>query len=68
MTFIVGFKPVLSYSKPHTFSAVIGEEQEKMIIYSFYPGHFEYEQNNGNDKKVKRIYFCNVDFNLHAIS
>ena len=29
-----GFKPVLSYSKPHTSSTVIGEEKEKMCINS----------------------------------
>jgi len=26
-----GFKPLLSHSKPHTFSTVFGEEKEKCI-------------------------------------
>ena len=33
--FYWGFKPVLSYSKPHTSSTFIGEEKEKNI-YSLY--------------------------------
>jgi len=50
-------KPVLSYSKPHTFSTFFGEEKEgKMhfiifIILSLQPGHLEGEQ---NDRRVKR--------------
>jgi len=28
MTFIGSLKPVLSYSKPHTFSTCFGEEKE----------------------------------------
>jgi len=31
-----GFKPVLSYSKPHTFSTSLGEEQEKVKQRLFY--------------------------------
>jgi len=49
--FLWEFKPVLSYSKPHTFSTLFGEEQEKICIYSLQPGHVESEQ---NDRKVKR--------------
>ena len=52
MTFIWEFKPVLSYSKPHTFSISFGEEKEwKKCIYSLQPVHLETEQ---NDRKVKR--------------
>jgi len=29
------FKPVLSYSKPHTFSTFFGEEKEKTYYYAF---------------------------------
>jgi len=50
--FRLGFKPVLSNSKPHTFSTYFGEEEEQNIcIYSIHPGHLEAEQ---NDRKVKR--------------
>jgi len=52
MTFIGEFKPVLSYSKPHTFSTSLGEEKErKKCIKSLQPGPLECEQ---NDRKVKR--------------
>ena len=44
-----GVEPVLSYSKPHTFSTSSGEERKN--IYSLQPGHLEAEQ---NDMKVKR--------------
>ena len=43
--FLWEFKPVLSYSKPHTFWIFIGEEKEK-CIYSLQPGHLEAEQND----------------------
>ena len=47
-----GFKPVLSYSKPHTFSTFCREEKRKnKCIYSLQPGHLEAEQNK---RKVKR--------------
>jgi len=37
-----GFKPVLSYRKPHTFSTFIREEKEnKMHLLSLYPGDLE---------------------------
>ena len=42
------FKPVLSYSKPHTFSTFFGEEKERKKCQ---PGHVEAEQ---NDRKVQR--------------
>jgi len=29
-----GFKPVLSYSKPHTFSTSIGEEKERKNAFN----------------------------------
>jgi len=46
------FKPVLSYSKHHTFSTFFWRRKRKKIcIYSLQPGHLEAEQ---NDKKVKR--------------
>ena len=46
------FKPVLSYSKPHTFSTFFGEEKrKKKCIYSHQPGHLEAQL---NDRKVKR--------------
>jgi len=44
------FKPVLSYSKPHTFSTFL-ERKTKECIYSLQPGQLEAEQ---NDRKVKR--------------
>ena len=47
--FHLGFKPVLSYSKPNTFSTFL--EKKKKGIYSIQPGHLEGEQ---NDRKVKR--------------
>jgi len=31
--FYWGFKPVLSYSKPHTFSTSLGEEKERKKFY-----------------------------------
>jgi len=34
MTFIGGFKPVLSYSKPHTFSTSLGEEKERKNAFN----------------------------------
>jgi len=34
MTFIWGVKPALSYSKPHTFSALFGEETEILHLLS----------------------------------
>jgi len=43
------FKPVLSYSKPYTFSTFCEEEKEKICINSLQPGHLEVEQ---NDRKV----------------
>ena len=46
----LGYKPVLSYSKPHVFSTFFGEEK-KLWIYSLQPGPPEAEQ---NDRKVKR--------------
>jgi len=50
--FVWEFKPVLSYSKLHTFSTFFGEEKEwKKCIYSLQPGHLEAKQ---NDRKVKR--------------
>ena len=45
------FKPVLSYSKPHTFSTFWRRKRKKNCIYSRQPGHLEAEQ---NDRKVKR--------------
>jgi len=48
------FKPVLSFSKPHTFSTFFGEEKErKMHLFSL-PGYLEAEQ---NDRKVNRNKF-----------
>jgi len=49
-----GFKPLLTYSKTHTYSTFIGEEKENICIYSLYPDHLEYEQ---NDRKVKISIF-----------
>jgi len=34
MTFIGGLKPVLSYSKPHTFSTFFGEEKERKNAFN----------------------------------
>jgi len=45
------FKPVLSYSKPHTFSKNWRRKKKKKYVYSLQPGHLEAEQ---NDRKVKR--------------
>jgi len=45
-----GFKPVLSHSKPHTFTTFIGEGKENEMHLLSLPGHIEYEQ---NDRKVK---------------
>ena len=47
-----GFKPVLSYSKPHTFSTSLGEEKEKQLcITNMYLIHIKHKQ---KDKKVKK--------------
>jgi len=43
-----GFKPVLSYSKPHIF---LEEKMKRICINSLQSGHLEAEQNNS---KVKR--------------
>jgi len=49
--FYWGFKPVLSFSKPHSFSTFWWRRKwKKMCIYALQPGHFEAEQ---NDRKVK---------------
>jgi len=32
--FHLGFKPVLSYSKPHTFSTFFGEEKERKNAFN----------------------------------
>jgi len=32
--FYSGFKPVLSYSKPHTFSTFFGEEKERRNAFN----------------------------------
>ena len=45
------FKPVLNYSKPHTFSTCLEKKKKKICIYSLQPGHLEVAQ---NDRKVKR--------------
>ena len=34
MTFIGGFKPVLSYGKPHTFLTFFGEEKERKNAFN----------------------------------
>jgi len=34
MTFIWEFKPVLSYSKPHTFSTLFGEKKERQNVFT----------------------------------
>jgi len=47
-----GFKPLLTYSKPHTYSTFIWEEKENICIYSLYPDHLEQ-----NDRKVKISIF-----------
>ena len=44
------FKPVLSYSKPHTFSTVFGEEENAFTLQK---GPLEAEQNNRKVKKSK---------------
>jgi len=49
-----GFKPVLNYSKPHTFSTLIEEERDKMCIFSLLPSHLEYGQNDIG--KLKEVY------------
>jgi len=50
-----GFKPVLSYSKPTTFSTFLGEEKErKKCIYSLQPGYLEAEQNDRKEVKLNR--------------
>jgi len=47
-----GFKPVFRYSKPHTISTFIGDENENQIcIYMFYLAHLKHGQ---NDRKVKK--------------
>jgi len=48
--FHLEFKPVLSYSKPHTLHFLEKKKKEK-CIYSLQPGRLEAEQ---NDRKVKR--------------
>jgi len=46
------FKPVLSYSKPHTSLTFFGEEKERQNAFNlFKPSHLEAEQ---NDRKVKK--------------
>jgi len=40
------FKPVLSYSKPHTFSTLFGDEKGTLCIYFLQPGQLEAEQND----------------------
>jgi len=47
--FHLEFEPVLSYSKPHTFSTFL-EKKKKECICSLQLGHLEAEQ---NDRKVK---------------
>ena len=46
-----GFKPVLSYSKPYTFSTFLEMKRKEKCIYSLQPGHLEAEQ---NDRKVNK--------------
>jgi len=45
------FKPVLSYSKPHTFSTLFGEEKLKKMHLLSPTRPLEAKQ---NDRKVKR--------------
>jgi len=45
------FKPVLSYSKPHTFSTFLEKIRKRICIYSVQPGHLEVVQ---TDRKVKK--------------
>jgi len=56
--FYWGFKPVLSSSKPHTFSTVIEKENENMCIYPLLSSHLEHEQYN---RKVKKVYLKDRD-------
>jgi len=59
------FKPVLSYSKPHTFSTFLGEEKErKKCISSLQPGHYEGEQNDRkvNKSKIKQKWVNKREF------
>jgi len=48
--FRLEFKPVLSYSKPHTFSTFFGEEKEKNNAFNLSNQATEKQ----NDRKVKR--------------
>jgi len=49
--FYWGFKPVLSYSKPHTFSTLFGKEKEINIHLLSPTSHVETKQ---NVRKVQR--------------
>jgi len=39
-----GFKPVLSYSKPHTFSTSLGEEKERKNAFNPTSNHLQPNQ------------------------
>jgi len=61
------FKPVLSYSKPHTFSTFYGVEKERKCIKSLQPGHLEAEQNDRIEirSKIKQKLVKKREFNTH---
>jgi len=40
-----GFKPVLRYSKPHTYPTFIGEEKSNKMHLLLYRDHLAYKQN-----------------------
>jgi len=47
----LGFKKVLGYSKPQTFSTFLEKKKNEKCIYPLQAGHLKAEQ---NDRKVKR--------------
>ena len=53
--FHLEFKPVLSYSKPHTFSTFLEKKEKNICIYSLQPGHLKAEQNNRKVKKEVKL-------------
>jgi len=57
--FLWGFKPVLSYSKPHTFSACFGEEKERKIAFNL--SNLNHTENGLFQKCEKN----QLHFNLH---
>ena len=61
-----GFKPVLSYSKPHTFSTFFGEEKERNLPYSNKMFDLNYVTCN-EIKCVPEAGECNLSYKEPAI-